>query len=474
MRESPDRANAWNLAARPLRGGINCTLGVAVLSLMFLSVAIWNGFPLIFYDTGGYLVGGLRHIFLVERASVYGELLFLAGAGFSLWPIAILQSLMAGYMILELARAEVPGLRLKGLFLIGAALCLFTGIAWYAGQVEPDIFTPVVILGAYLLLFNGDRLNKTRLGLVTGLTGLAAASHPSHLGLLGGLALCAILLRLVRRENPDLPRPDIKRCAIAIVTALVLILAGNFVLTKTFFISKSGASFVVARLMQDGIAQRLMNDTCPPAGNMPWRLCAYKDRIPKSADAWLWDRTSSFRSLGGFKNPAQQEEARLIVVESLKRYPVMHLWKAVRASLLQFFQFKTGDGIERQPVVEAVFQQQIPEQMPAYLQARQQQGWAHFRRLFKSLNLIHVPVGAMSLLGLAVLLRRARLERNWKAGVLPGLVMLGLVGNAIICGTFSNPHDRYQSRIIWLPSLVLLLALARDRRALQPVPESGT
>jgi len=28
--------------------------------------------------------------------------------------------------------------------------------------------------------------------------------------------------------------------------------------------------------------------------------------------------------------------------------------------------------------------------------------------------------------------------------------------------------------VIWLPGLVLLLAVARDRRALQPVPESGT
>ena len=27
---------------------------------MFLSVALWNGFPLIFYDTGAYVLEGLR------------------------------------------------------------------------------------------------------------------------------------------------------------------------------------------------------------------------------------------------------------------------------------------------------------------------------------------------------------------------------------------------------------------------------
>ena len=126
---------------------------MAILSLMFLSVAVWNGFPLIFYDTGAYVLEGLGHIFLVERAPVYAELLFLAGGAFSLWPIVVLQALMTSYLILEVARIEVPGLTLWGLSVIGAALSLATGIDWYVGQVEPDIFTPMVILGSWLLLF---------------------------------------------------------------------------------------------------------------------------------------------------------------------------------------------------------------------------------------------------------------------------------------------------------------------------------
>ena len=110
-----------------------------MLAAMFLGVALWNGFPLIFYDTGAYVLEGLGHVFLVERAPVYAELLFLAGGAFSMWPIVILQAGLTGYMILETARAEVPGLTLQGLAVIGAGLTLLTGIAWYAGQVEPDM-----------------------------------------------------------------------------------------------------------------------------------------------------------------------------------------------------------------------------------------------------------------------------------------------------------------------------------------------
>jgi hypothetical protein len=469
MRESLISRNAWNLPARPVRGVATCALAVTILSLMLLSVAIWNRFPLIFYDTGGYVLEGLGHVFLVERAPVYAELLFLSGARFSLWPVVILQALMASTMILEVARAEVPRLTLGGFVSIGAVLCLLTGIAWYAGQVEPDIFTPMVILGAYLLLFRSDRLGRASLLLVMGITSLAVATHPSHLGLMGGLLFGAALLRLVARRNPI--RPNLRRGLIGLIIALGLIVAGNFVLTGKFFISKSGSVFVLARLMQDGIVQRLMSDTCPPKGNMDWRLCAYKDRIPKTAEAWLWGEGSSFRALGGFKSEAQQEEGRRIVWESVKRYPFMHLRKAVRESLYQFFWFKTGDGVEpQQSVLGSVLKRLIPAQMPAYLEARQQRARFHF----KTLNLIHMPVAAMSILGLLVLLRHAVVRRGWNEGLLPAMVLLGLIGNAIICGTFSNPHDRYQSRIVWLPSLVLLLAVTRDRRALQPVAESGT
>jgi hypothetical protein len=455
----------------PVRGPGAVAAGLAILSVMFLSVAVWNGFPLIFYDTGAYILEGLGHIFLVERAPVYADLLFLAGGDFSLWPIIVLQALMISYLILEVARAEVPDLSLLGLSAIGAVLSLFTGIAWYAGQVEPDIFTPMVILGCWLLLFRSDRLGKAGSCWVLGILALAVAAHPSHLGLLGGLLIAALLVRLARRWGARLPRPDLKRGLLGLVSALALIVAGNFVLTGNLFISKSGSVFLFARLMQDGIVQRLLRDTCPPAGDARWRLCAYKNRLPHNANAWLWGERSGFHALGGFASREQQEEDARMIEMSLRRYPLMHLRAAVYDSVVQFFQFKTGDGIEPQlSILEPNFRRMIPEQLPAYLEARQQHGLIRF----KTLNLVHVPVGTMSLLGLLLLLQRGAVRRAWDEASLPALVLLGLIGNAVICGTFSNPHDRYQSRIIWLPTLVLLLAVTRDRRALQPVPESGT
>ena len=38
---------------------------------------------------------------------------------------------------------------------------------------------------------------------------------------------------------------------------------------------------------------------------------------------------------------------------------------------------------------------------------------------------------------------------------------LALVGNAVVCGVFANPHDRYGARMVWVATFVVLMALAR-------------
>ena len=89
-----------------------------------------------------------------------------------------------------------------------------------AAQVMDALFLEQVWAGnesmLYTLIKDESPLGKARLAWVTGLTALAVACHPSHLGLLGGLLICAALLRLGARWR--LPRPDLKSpscCAVA-------------------------------------------------------------------------------------------------------------------------------------------------------------------------------------------------------------------------------------------------------------------
>ena len=46
-------------------------------------------------------------------------------------------------------------------------------------------------------------------------------------------------------------------------------------------------------------------------------------------------------------------------------------------------------------------------------------------------------------------------------GILAGTATAALLANAFVCGVFSNPHDRYGARLIWIAPLVVTVLLCR-------------
>jgi hypothetical protein len=438
------------MALGEIRGEV---LAFACLTPLLLAAVLWNGFPIIFYDTGAYVLEGLGGNFLVERSSVYSLFLRFAGAGASLWFVVLFQAAATAFVMVQCARAIFPRLGL-GLFLIlAAALIVGSGLPWYVGQIEPDCFTAIAVLTVYLPGFRTGALGRARVGILVALGGLAAAVHPSHLLLAGFLlALLAMMKAALRfaKNRSAYPSPRLAGPALVCFLGLALTIAGNFTFTHQIFVSRAGTSFLFARMLQDGIVMRLLDDTCPKSG---YRLCAYRDALPPSADGWLWTPKSPFFKLGHFEGTAA--ESGRIVRDALLRYPLMQLQLAVRDAATQFLRIRTGDQIEPQEwVLYPVLSHFMPAQMPAYLAARQQRGEMDFRVI----GTLHVAVGFFSLAGLFVLLAMAIFARRRAEAAFLAFIAAALIGNAMICGVLSGPHDRYQSRLVWLTPFAILLA----------------
>ena len=444
---------------------------IILLVPILLSIALWNGFPIIYYDTGAYMLEGLGHVFIAERSPVYSLFLAAAGARISFWSIAIVQALVTAYVITEFARAVAPRMRLASLVGIGVLLVALTGVDWYVVEIEPDCMAALVILSLYLLAFHARMLGVFRSGLLILIAVLATASHSSHLGLAAGLTIVLALLRLapfaLRRVTAAMAVPNVGLPFSVFVLGLSLVLACNYDFTGQIFISRAGPVFVFARLLQDGIVKQLLDDTCPAAH---YKLCAYKDRLPARGDAWLWEKVSPFNALGRFKGTAA--ESQRIVVDSIARYPWAQAKAAIADTGRQLVMFRTGDQIEPQEwVLFMPLDRLVPQQIDAYLHARQQRGQIQFL----AINAVDETVGVFSLLGLGVLLWRSARRRDWNGFVLPAFIAVALVGNAAICGVFSGPHNRYQSRVIWLPTFVILLSVAQNAPfSLRKPIESGT
>jgi hypothetical protein len=451
----------------PLTDPIAEAIGVVALCPMLLAVVFWNRFPIIFYDTGAYVLQGLGGAFLEERSPVYSLFLLFSGAAGNLWLVALAQAAITAFVMVQVTRAFAPRLSLTGLACIVAVLDIVTALPWYVGQIQPDCFTAIGVLCIYLLCFHTDALGRTR-GIAIGLIGaLAIAAHPSHMVLGVGLVLAVIAYKgIAILSGRSWPRARVRYAAGSLLLGVAVVVASNFAYTQKIFITRAGAVFVFARVLQDGIVMRLLDDTCPQSH---YKLCAYKDELPRTADQWLWGKESPFQKLDRFTGTTAESER--ILWASVTRYPLTHLAAASNDSFRQFTMFRTGDQIEPQQwVLYSAMDQLIPNQMRAYLTARQQrQGYD-----FALVNWVHVPFGWLSLAALVLALGYTLWIGARREAALLGFVLVALLGNAVVCGALSNPHDRYQSRLIWIVPFALALWAAERPIALRPRGESGT
>lgn len=451
--------------ANPLAEAFACLLLVPLL----LSVAIWNGFPLIFYDTGAYILQGMGRVFVVERSPVYSLFLSYGGGATSLWFIATFQAFLTAFVIVETARCVAPKMGIGAFLFVALVLVIATGLPWYAGQIEPDCFTALTVLCTYMLAFHARDLGWPRASAIFVTAGFAAATHPSHILLIVGLVLIVALFKIIsiaRRGAAGLRLSSLVLPLMSAVLAVALTFAANYALTGKLFFNRAGGVFVFASMLQDGLVARLLNDTCPQSG---YNLCVYKDQLPETAEQWLWFPDSPFVALGHFEGTAS--ESQRIVDDILVRYPGAFLLSAATETMEQLVDFRTGDQIEPQEwLIHSSLAQFIPRQMRAYLNARQQVGGIQFRYV----NDVHWPVAALGQIGaLAALFMMIR-RRRWNSAIFLGFAMVALFGNALICGTLSNPHDRYQSRLVWLPVFALALLGTEGRFSLRDQLESGT
>jgi hypothetical protein len=81
---------------------------------------------------------------------------------------------------------------------------------------------------------------------------------------------------------------------------------------------------------------------------------------------------------------------------------------------------------------------------------------------FTAINDIQRPLAlAAMLLLMPLMLWGWQRESMADFGRLAATTVCALLANALVCGVFSNPHDRYGARLAWLAPLVVGLAALR-------------
>ena len=416
-----------------------------------IAPAIWNGYPLLQYDTGGYLARWYEGYLVPSRSTVFGLYLHF-GRGSYFWINLAIQAL-ATLWILQLT-LRVFGMRTPfRIAAISLTLIATTALPWLASMLLTDIFAGLSVLSLFIIVAQGNKTSAAEKWLLFAFTAFAAATHSATLGVLLGLCCAGWMVR--PWVDARIPASGLVQGSLTIVAGAAMLVFANFALSGQFAWTPGGYGVVFGRMMQDGLVARYLNDHCRV---IKLKLCPYRNELPATADDFLWGN-SVFNTLGRFNGLSN--EMGSIVVQSLFEYPLWQAEAAAIATAQQLFHVATGEGTTGfLPHTYGIIERYLPDQL-ATMRAARQQNWDIN---FVAINWVHVPVALASMFLLLGIVGHALWCRQLDdVTLLAATVMTVLLGNSFICGVISGPHDRYGARIVWIATFAVLIALERLR-----------
>jgi hypothetical protein len=440
--------NTQTLSAR--RTGFTLVWIVAIaIPVLLIAPAIWNGYPLLQYDTGGYLARWYEGYLVPSRSTVFGLYLHF-GQGSYFWINLGIQAL-ATLWLLQLT-LKMFGMRTPfRIAAVSLALIATTALPWLASMLLTDIFAGLAILSLFVLVAHGNRVSPLEKWLLFAFTSFAAATHSATLGVL--LGLCCVGWMLRPWLGARIPAIGLVHGSLTVIVGAMMLLAANFALSGQLAWTPGGSGVAFGRMLQDGIVARYLNDRCPA---MKLKLCPYRNELPATADDFLWGY-SVFNTLGRFKGLG--DEMGFIALHSLAEYPAWQAEAALAATAQQLVHVATGEGTSGWiPHTYAIIERYLPAQIGAMRAAHQQ----HWDIDFAAINRVHVPIALGSMLALLAIVGHAFWRRRLDdIALLAATAATALLGNAFICGVISGPHDRYGARSAWVATFVVLIAAFR-------------
>ena len=432
---------------------------LVLCAFMLMVPAFINGYPLVNSDTSTYLSSGFIPQTPWDRPITYGLLLRIFSLnGLTMWTVIFLQGYFIAWLISRLAKHFLPSIHTAAYtLLIILALSISTSVSWVASELIADIYTPIAVLSAAVLLCcNETKMNRILLFI---LYFIAIATHASHLSsFTGSLVLLLLFRKLIFKPfNPIKIRNTI---------LVLLLLTGGTLSIMSVAIAKSKQMFFVGSLLDKQILKPALDDLCV---DNDYKLCKYKDNLPEDVNYFLWDKNSPLELEGGWRGTRDEYSEIISKTMSTPKYLFMYIKTSIDYSFQQFATNHIGDGNTPFPEnsnVHVTLKKYLPHEADVFVNSLQ--NTTGIKQHLTIPNNIIAFVLKISFLALLILTFKYR--DRYTAGfiTLMTVTMTTLLANEAVCATFSLVLGRYGCRVAWLIPLMAILA------ALQSLAKRGT
>ena len=432
-------------------------LGTVIICLP----AIYNGYPMVYSDSGAYIRSGFEGIVPVDRPLIYGLFIRHSSLHSSLWFTVYTQSfLIAGILYITLGKFIADTRRKHLLYLLILSLIsFFTGVGWYAGQLMPDIFVAVMALSLInLMLFELTLAEKIWMA---ALYFFGTATHYSHLII--AFAACGLMLLLwswarIRKRDTVLKLKRILLASALAVSALLYVLTVHYTHDGGFRLSKGSHAFLVAHFIETGTLEQYLKQKCNEPDLAGCKLCHYKDSLEKSAMVFLWNWNSTFYKMGGWDKTADEYNYVVRRMNSDPSFFVRNCFDSFRYGLTQLFSNNIGEGLGPyvcpSPPCDFV-DMYLPWESNNYRLSRQNNG----NSLMPAADKASDNQAILLVFCAVVLLVYFSLAKNRDMLYYTCVFAVSIVIlNSFLTAGINIPYSRLQARIVWIiPFFVLVL-----------------
>lgn len=437
---------------------------VLLLSALILTwPAYWNGFPLVFSDTGTYIAAAIEKWVPGDRPIFYSIFIFVLGKSISIYSVVLAQALLAVYVIRQLLVLLLNRYSDVALLTIAVTCATATPLPWVASWLMPDIFAPFAVLIAYIIVAGQSRLTATARAALLFIFILANIVHTGilllSLCLVSSLFLASFLVASVSARGAA-------QLAGALVLAFLCLAGVNYLAFGRFTINAGSQAFLASRLINNGLMQKYLEKHCKRDPAIV--LCPFEVEIKEFSfpDEFLWGSAPAVAVQSGAYHKNADRLSVLVRLVALE-YP----WDVVSVSLKDGLRLLTYvTPCEEEAEYSFCFEKMIEGRSAArrikshyghvasdFALSRQQTSTLHYGRFAPWHRLV---IGFFACLTVLVGVY-AFYKSDEQMLVLILYVAAAVIMSAAIHGALAGAYPRYQARIVWVVVLIPLIAVFR-------------
>ena len=455
------------------------SIATILVGSFIISWVLWyNGYPLVYSDTGIYIAVAHEHFIPGDRPQTYGEFIAIFGMHKTLWGPILMQTTLLAFVLFDLCMSLTTHKSKQTNYLITCIILAFTsGISFTSSQIMADVFTPILCLTiANIFLRKKKQPFLDILNTVIGI--FAIGTHNSHVAI--AILLFVIFIGFSFFKNKIKYLADFSYNGSKKIKLTVLFTFG-ILFTPTlhyfnegkFTYSSSSHVILMCKFVENGTLKMLLKEMCQDKKYYEThKFCSCYEELPIDISSFLWLDNSPLYKTGGWGEESKKEYNDIIKeLLTTPKYLYLNITSTIENTLSQLFRLHVAPGtfayMENSPPHHRVHKHYEQEGNSYNLSLQNvnqlETDWInkiHFHSIFFTVLIL-------------IIIWKNNSKFKKEQIIFASFAVIYLVINSLCTAGLHDANPRFQSRVDWIIQLSVLIIILDNLNTMKKIIQSA-